>query len=91
MWKHILPRFASLAALGILLANWDKADGAEYAGVEPDGAGGGAAVVECVSEERRPALRAALCALNVASRLGWTDALRHLPFRVWASGSGDLA
>ena len=34
---------------------------------------------------------AALCALNVVSRLGWVDFLRPLPFWVWPFGRGELA
>lgn len=36
-------------------------------------------------------LLALLCALNVASRLGWTGVLRHLPYLAWPFGRGDLA
>jgi heparan-alpha-glucosaminide N-acetyltransferase len=36
-------------------------------------------------------LLAALCALNVASRVGWTPFLKGLPFWAWPFGRGDLA
>jgi len=161
LWKHILLRFASLAILGIFIANWGKLD-PQLTGVSKrvwsltgfTGAillwnvyqpspnrqtlfkalrlagfimlfamlaifrrtvpGGQTAWLDfsyweilgliartylavCilyVPLRKWPlapvALLAVLCALNVASRLGWTDFLRRLPFWVWPFGRGDL-
>lgn len=162
LWRHILLRFASLAVLGIFLANWGKFDpeltgmskrawsltglaGAVllwnayprdggrrwlYAGLRctgfamlaamlavfrrstPDGQPawldfgyweilgliGRTYLAVCIlyvplrKKQWAPvALLVALCALNVASRLGWTGALRHLPYWAWPFGRGDLA
>jgi len=162
LWRHILLRFASLAVLGIFIANWSKAD-AELTGVSkrvwsltgfagaillwnvyprsPErqklyralkwvgfvmlfsmlaifrrkGADGQAAwlsfsyweILGLIAQTylavcilyvplRRwrwapLALLTALSALNVVSRLGWVDFLKHLPFWVWPFGRGDLA
>ncbi len=162
LWKHILLRFASLAILGIFIANWSKLDPqltglskrvwsltgfagaillwnvyppslnrrqlfkalkcagfvmlfsmlAIFRRTAPDGQTAWldfsyweilgliartylAVCILYVPLRKRPwapvALLAALCALNVASRLGWVDFLRRLPFWVWPFGRGDLA
>lgn len=162
LWRHILLRFASLAVLGIFLANWGKYD-AGLTGLDkrlwcsvglvgamlawnayPRGDGRGrwyevlrwtgllllaamlavfrrhtrtgevawldfgyweilgliartylAVCILYVPLRKRPwapaALLTALVALNVASRLGWTGALRGLPYFAWPFGRGDLA
>lgn len=161
LWKHILLRFASLAVLGIFIANWSLLDPA-LAGVSKrtwslTGFAGAVllwniypaspnrqtlykalkwagfamlfamlAVFRRTGLDGRPAWLdfsyweilgliartylaacilyvptrnrawapltwlAALVALNVASRLGWTPFLRHLPFWIWPFGRGDL-
>lgn len=161
LWRHILLRFASLAVLGIFIANWGKLD-PQLAGVSkrvwsltgfagaillwnvypsspgrqplhkalraagfamlfamlavfrragPDGQPAwldfsyweilgliaraylAACILYVPTRDRAwapAAWLAALVALNVVSRLGWTPFLRHLPFWLWPFGRGDL-